>query len=285
MKKVKNIFVIIVLLSGYFFSHNQLTIERDKIIKKDFIDYTMPSVFVEPISLEFKGLVSDFLMFKFMTFIGGQVHNMRDYDNKYWDYTVQTLDAITDLDPYFFDPYLFAEMFLTVNAPKYDDANNLLLKAREHIKDDYRIPYYLGFNYHYYLKDDATAAKYFIEASKIAPPSHYYLASLAARLSLYSDNHKLGIKFLEDMLKITTIPRAKVEFRQRIEALKSMELLDQKVEVFKSTYKKNPTSLSELVDTGIIEKIPEEPYGGKFILLPNGRVYTDTNMLQRNKTQ
>lgn len=280
MQSVKIIFLLVIFLTTYCLICGQVKIEREKFLKSNFVDYTLPSQFVGPMSLEFKGLASDFLLFKFMTFIGGRASQINKFDDKYWTYITDTLETITDLDPYFWDAYLFGEMFLTWQAGKIEAANQLLLKARQYRTDDYRVPYYLGFNYYYFLKDNVTAARYFMEASKL-PGSPYYLASLAARLSAYSFEHKIGIMFLKEMIGQTKDERIKREFRLRIEALEIMDGLEQKVTEYQKTYQKRPASLTELVTAGLIEKIPDDPYGGEFILLENGRVYTTSKMLKQ----
>ena len=282
MKAIKTISLLLVFLATYVFFCCQLKAEREKFLQSSFVDYTLPSRFTGPMSLEFKGLVSDFLLFKFMTFIGGRVTELNDFDDQHWTYVTETLETITDLDPYFWDAYLFAETFLTWDAAKYEAANKLLLKARKYRTDDYRVPYYLGFNYYYFLKDNVNGAKYLMEASKL-PGSPYYLASLAARLSAYASRHRIAIVFLKEMIKETKDERAIKEFKLRIKTLEILDMLEQKVMEYQEIYKKMPSSLTELETAGLIDKIPEDPYGGEFILMEEGRVYTTSKLLPKKK--
>ena len=280
MKFAKTISLFIVFMALYIFFYSQLKEERENFLKTSFVDYTLPSRFTGPMSLEFKGFASDFLLFKFMTFIGGRVSALDKFDDQYWNYIIEILDTITDLDPYYWDAYLFSEMFLAWQAGKYEAANKMLFKARRYLTTDYRVPYYLGFNYFYFLNDNINGAKYLMEASKL-PGSHYYLASLAARLSVYSFQHRVGIVFLNEMLKETKDERIIKEFKLRIKTLEILDMLEDKITDYQDTYKKMPSSLADLVAAGAIEKIPEDPYGGKFILLENGRVFTTSKMLIR----
>jgi len=121
-----------------------------------------------------------------------------------------------------------------------------------------------------------------MEASKLngAP---YYTASLAARLSVYSSQHRVAIIFLKEMLEQTTNKRALKEFPMRIKALEIMDNLEHKISDYINVHKKQPESLSELVSSGLIAEIPADPYGGEFQLLENGRVYTTSNMLPVKK--
>ncbi len=278
MKSTKTICFLMIVLATYGFLSWQLRQERAKFLGASFVDYTLPSQFTGPLSLEFKGLTSDFLLFKFMTFVGARAKELQGFDEYHWTHITRTLDTITDLDPYFWDAYLFAEMFLTWDARKYDAANRFLLKAKQYLTNDYRVPYYLGFNHFFFLKDNVAGAQYLMEASRL-PGSPYYLATLAARLSVYAFQHRTGILFLEEMLKDTQDERIAQEFRLRIKALEILDMLEQKVTEYQNIFKKMPSSLNELISAGLIDRLPEDPYGGEFILMKNGRVYTTSKML------
>ena len=83
------------------------------------------------------------------------------------------------------------------------------------------------------------------------------------------------------MIRDTENERIKSEFMLRIKALEIMDRLEQKVSEYQKTYQKQPSSLTELVTAGLIDKIPDDPYGGQFTLLKNGRVYTTSKMLRQ----
>jgi len=276
-KSIKVYTLLLACVLIYIFAFFQLKEERQRFLELNFMDFTLPSQFTGPVSLEFKGITADFLLFKFMAFLGGRVQDLKEEYPRYPDYTYQSLDAITDLDPYYWDAYLFSEMFLAWSGnPK--EANKILEKARLHLSNDYRPSYYIGFNNHYFLKDFKTASKYLMEASKL-PGCPYYIAALAARLSVYSFQHRDGILFLKEMLKNTNDKRARKEFELRIATLEFLEMLEKKVTEYHADFGKYPEVLEDLVKVKLIDKIPEDPYKGKFVLMSNGRVYTTSKML------
>ncbi|MCD6199770.1 MAG: hypothetical protein J7K15_14580, partial [Deltaproteobacteria bacterium] len=90
-----------------------------------------------------------------------------------------------------------------------------------------------------------------------------------------------GIIFLKEMIKDSKNENIKQNFMLRIKVLEIMDQLEQKVREYQKTYQKRPASLTELVTAGLIDKIPDDPYGGQFILLENGRVYTTSKMLRQ----
>ena len=272
--------VLIIALVLYGVAWRHLHHERDVFLRENYMDYTLPSRFTGPAAMEFKGIVSDFLFLKVITFLGEKIGRNEKFNEQHFNYLQESINTITDLDPYFWDAYLFADMLFTWDMGKYEMANKLLLKAKQYRTNDYRVPYYLGFNYFFFLKDNINGSKYLMEASKL-PGSPFYLASLAARLSVYALEHRTGIIFLKEMIRDTENEGIKKDFMLRIKALEIMDRLEQKVSEYKKTFQKQPSSLTELVTAGLIDKVPDDPYGGQFTLLKNGRVYTTSKMVRQ----
>jgi len=270
---------LLAALALYAFAWQHLDKQRDAFLKANYMDYTLPSRFTGPAAMEFKGIASDFLFLKVITFLGEKIGRKEKFDGRHVDYLKTSVNTITDLDPYFWDAYLFADMMLAWDFGEYQAANEILLKARKYRKNDFRIPYYLGFNYFYFMHDNANGAKYLMEASKL-PGSPSYLPNLAARLSLYAAQHRTAISFLKKMLDETKNERVAKQLTMRIKTLIIFDRLEQTVRQYKAQFNRMPATLNELTDSGLIEKIPEDPYGGRFVLLENGRVYTTSKMLK-----
>lgn len=240
----------------------------------------LPSAAVRALSLDFKGIVADYLFLKTMTFLGKKIGEREDPGNEDWRLINQMLERITDLDNLFWDPYLFAETMLAWQAGLPKEANKLLLKAAKHRTEDYRPLYFIGFNHFYFQKDPYQAAKYLRRAAQL-PEAPSYLKGLAARMSLYGNQTAMGITFLEDILKDTLDPTIRLYLGKRLATLKIIASLEEKVKEYKSTHKTLPQSLDDLVKTGIISSIPDDPYGGRFVLLENGRVYTTSQLVSQ----
>lgn len=272
--------VLIVALVLYCAVWRHLHHEREVFLQENYMDYTLPSRFTGPAAMEFKGIVSDFLFLKVIIFLGEKIGKNEKFGEQDFNYLQTSINTITDLDPYFWDAYLFADMLFTWDMGECEAANKLLLKARQYRTNDYRVPYYLGFNYFFFLKDNINGAKYIMEAAKL-PGSPFYLASLATRLSFYALEHRTGIIFLKEMIRDTENEGIKQNFMLRIKALEIMDQLEQKVSEYQKIHQKQPSSLTELVTAGLIDKVPDDPYGGQFILLKNGRVYTTSKMVKQ----
>lgn len=271
-----------VVLMMYVTAWQHLDTRRQAFLDENYMDYTLPSRFTGPAALEFKGFLSDFLFLKVITFLGDKIGKHEQFNDTYADYLSASIDSITDLDPYFWDAYLFADMMLTWQMGKFQQANELLFKARKYRTQDYRVPYFIGFNYFYFMGDNAKGAQYLMEASKL-PGSPSYLPNLAARLSVYSFQHRTAIAFLKKMLDDTQNEALARQLTMRIKALIALDKLEQGVAQYKKTFNRMPPSLNELLVAGIIEQLPEDPYGGQFVLLKNGRVFTTSRMLVKHK--
>lgn len=277
-------FILIVFLvfamGTCFLLQKNLGKEREIFLKDNEMGYVLPSKIAGPVSLEFSGIVSDFLFLKVSTFMGTKFIQNEKFEKKHAELIYDAIDILTDLDPWFWDAYLLADTVLTWDFRRIDLANKLLFKARDHRTNDFQVPYHIGFNYFYFLKDNANGAKYLLEAARL-PKAPSYLSALATRLSMYQNQYGPAILFLNDIIQTTQNPDLRKQFETRLKTLIIMDNLGKKVQEFKKSFGIFPDRLSDLVDKGLIESIPDDPYGGKFVLLANKRVYTTSKMIYK----
>lgn len=275
----KPILVLIVGIAVFFALTGKIYQIRGKYIEETVSEFgQLPSAVVQAASLEFNGIVSDYLLFKTMTYMGLRLIEKKNPTMDEWQVIHQMLERITDLDPGFFDPYLFAEMMLVWHAGMIDETNALLEKGGQHRPYDYRPYYFIGFNYLYFEKDAEKAAPYLRLAAE-RPNAPNYIRGLASRVSVYAGELSIGIFFLEGLIQNTQDPATLAYFEKRLAAMKSMLYLEEKTREYQEAFGVLPESLDELVSSGIISKIPADPYGGEFVLLDNGRVYTTSELV------
>ena len=179
-KSFATFFCFFVLIGLSMFFKNILIKQKSPI--HNHIGHILPSKFLSIASMEFKGIVSDYYFLKFLTHIGDQIGKKKLSKQKHAFYIYNTIDIITDLDPWFWDAYLIADMLLTWEFNEIKLANKLLLKAKKYRTNDYKVFYYLGFNYFYFLNDSKNAVRYIQEAAKM-PNSPAYIGNLAKRLA------------------------------------------------------------------------------------------------------
>jgi tetratricopeptide (TPR) repeat protein len=253
------------------------TVERKQLSRGEGSAIVLPSPFLKIAALEFKGLVSDILFLDSIAFYGGTLNRAERPRVKEWEWQWldKSLSASSDLDPYFLDPYLFGNAIFTWEAGMIREANDLLTKGSGHRTWDWMLPFFTGFNYFYFLQENEKAAEFLMEASR-RPSADPMLASIASKLAFKERKTETSIQFLEEMLQRTDDELSKQRFRKRIEALRGILLLEQAVATYQKRYHVKPRSFEMLIAKGLIQNVPEDPYGGKFYLEPSGSVKSTT---------
>jgi hypothetical protein len=240
--------------------------------------FALPSAVIKIAALEFRGLASDIYFLNSMVFIGTtqqrkETPRVKEWE---WEWFVKALDTATDLDPYFFDPYYYANAFLPWEAGKAAEANRLLEKGINYRVWDWMLPFFAGFNNFFFLQNDGEAAEFLMEASR-RPGGDPMFASIAARLAYKGNRTETAIYFLEQTAKNTEDATVKKRFEIRIRALQSIFFLENAVAAFKKKYGKSPTRIEELVSKNIINQLPRDPYGGTYYLAENSQVRSTTS--------
>ena len=234
--------------------------------------YVIPSKFSRILALGHQGVLSDFLFLKTATFIGGRSGTGQAMQGEGWQFVTRSLDVVTDLDPYFSDPYMLAEGLLAWDAGKPEEANKLLRKGAEYRNWDWRLPFFIGFNNFYFLKNYEEASDYIMWAAEL-PGSPAYLKTLGARLAYYGGKSKTALLFLQEMLAEANDPLLKQRLELRFKALERAVIIEEALDQFIAEYDRRPKK-NELVEKGFLDKMPEDPYGGEWMILENGRVFS-----------
>lgn len=193
-----------------------------------------------------------------------------------WNWYTKILDTSTELDPYFLDPYLYANAFLPWESGKVEEANRLLERGSRYREWDWMLPFFIGFNDFFFLHKDAEAAPFFMEASR-RPGGDPMLASIAARLAFKENRTETAIFFLEETVRTTDDQSLKMLYETRIQALRSIALLEKGVDLYKKKFGRLPSTVDELVRRNIINELPVDPYGGTYSLAQDGKVRSTTS--------
>jgi hypothetical protein len=95
----------------------------------------------------------------------------------------------------------------------------------------------------------------------------------------------LALAYLKEMIATARSESLKKHMMIRAEALEKILQLEEAILVYKKGYKQAPKELDDLVRTGIVRKIPQDPYGGSFYLDKQGRVRTTSKLAFRGKSR
>jgi hypothetical protein len=199
-----------------------------------------------------------------------------EYNNMY-----NSLQTAMKLDPYNSDLYYFAEATFTWEVNRAKDVNNMLDYGMEYRTWDYLLPFFAGFNSAFFLKEPDPAARYMKKAAEIS--NHPLLTSLAARYFYEANQSELGVKFLEMMESEAKDNKIWRIYRFRRIALEAVISIQDAVKIFRKKYDRLPRHIQELIDSGILLKLPEDPYGGQFYLDDSGKVVSTSKFAYREQ--
>lgn len=283
-KKLRIVCVLVVLLPLYAFFQGNSWIQRSEIRQSQQPGYVVPSQFSRILACGYKGLLADFQFLRILTFYGSRFVEQQQMHEQDWDYFVASMEVVTDLDPYFVDPYVLTEGLLTWDAGRIEDANRLLLKGALARESDWRLWYYLGFNAFYFMKDYEKGSEYLMTASRL-PGSPEYLKTLAARLAFYGGKTKTALLFLKGMLNDADDPLLSRHLHKRMLALEGAVVIEEALASFVDEHGRLPESLKALVAAGFLPGLPPEPYGGIWIFNRSGRVYSTSKFADTIKPE
>jgi hypothetical protein len=280
MQGLTTTFLLAILVTLHVFLLGKAGIERKALPSDVGGGFVIPSPVLKITSLEFKGIVSDLLFINAMVFKGSTYERKEQPRMKpeEWQWFDKTLNASTDLDPYFVDPYILANANMTWEGGMIRETNALLEKGTQYRDWDWMLPFFAGFNSFFFLHDNATAVEYLMTASRRPGPSEQ-LVSLAARLAYKDKKTENAILFLEAIEKKTEDERLKKEYETRIRALQARLILERSVSAYKEKFNRGPVSLQRMIEKGILKEIPRDPYGGKFSIGPDGEITCTSDYL------
>ncbi len=236
------------------------------------LGYMPEARIIKPVVGDQRYLIAELYVLKVLFYYGSLVEKNQnrlvippEYYNMY-----KTLESAVVLDPYNMDAYYFAEAAFTWEVGHAKDVNSMLKYGMKYRTWDYLLPYYGGFNAAYFLHDYKTAALYMKRAAEMS--GNPLFTTLTARYFYEAGENELGILFLDTMTKDAKDEKIKKVYKLREKALLAAQYLENAVTKFKKARRRSPRDLNELVVSGIIPKLPQDPYGGSFYLDSAGKI-------------
>lgn len=236
------------------------------------LGYIPQSAVLKVVAGDQKVLLADLLVMKSLFYFGSLVETTpaelilpADYASIF-----QTIDAAIKLDPYNQDAYYFAQAALSWHPERVKQANTLLEYGLQFREWDYQLPFFLGFNYAYFVHDYEKAAKYYAKAAEITGDP--LLANLAGRYLYEAKQTELALTYMQAMEKSAKNEAIKETFQVRIRALQEVQRIETALSRFQADFGDIPVTIDELLQRGYLQGAPVDPYGGKFFINAAGRV-------------
>jgi len=282
LKAGRHIILLLLLLPLYLLVSGKVWDQRAEARRNADAGYVLPSGFGRVLALEHQGLLSDYQLLKTITFYGEHLVHERALNSADWQYVIAGLDSVTDLDPYFLDAYVLIESMLVWDAGLIDEANRLLMKGAKHRTWDWQLEFFIGFNYFYFQGNAEKGDEHLMAASRL-PGAPDFLPRLASRLGYYGGKAKTAIMFLNGILEQTADVNLRRHLEKRLLALKHADLIEDAAERFKTENGRMPDTVQALLHGGYLEAIPDEPYGGEWVFLKTGRVFSTSRFIDTPK--
>ena len=202
-----------------------------------------------------------------------------------YDRLSDMLDTVTRFDDRFLVPYLLGGIVLAESRDHATRALDLLGEGEKCFPLEWRLPFYSSYIWYFILEDPVKGGTALVRASRI-PGSPAYFPLLASRM--LSEGYEPGsaLAFLVEMARQETDSRRKVLLEERIKLVmveRDLQLLEKAVSDYVSRFGILPEGLQDLVRAGVIGRIPEEPYGGRYLLTADGRVRSSRAPAERLK--
>jgi hypothetical protein len=187
------------------------------------------------------------------------------------------LNVETDLDPKFEVPYLFGGLVLGESPDHAQKALEVFERGKVTHPADWRFPFYIGFTHYFSLGDTLAGGGAMAEAARI-PGSPAYLAGLASRMLTEAREPEAALALLETITRqeSDTVRRSVMERRiLEVTVERDLQALERALERYREKMGVAPGDLSALVREGILEGIPPEPNGGRYVIDRGGKVRSD----------
>ena len=236
---------------------------------------------LKPMLLGYHHLGADLIWLRAIQVLGDKVVRDQDYQ---WLY--HALDVVTTLDPQYLYAYDVGGTVLAELAGRHDLSNQILEKGLKPNPQSWRLPFLVGFNHFFHLGQPREAADYMARAGGARGMLHEgppppYIPRLASRLYAQGKSPEVAIEFLEAMLLQTTEPLIREQLQRRIRRVgleRDLQIIESAVQRYEEAKRKKPSSLEDLVASDLLSSIPEEPYGGNYLLdTTTGEVSSSTH--------
>ena len=132
-------------------------------------------------------------------------------------------------------------------------------------------PFFLGFDYYYFLHDSIAGGQNLQIAAQRSPPGNREaVLVMAAHWTEKSDDPRVAIGIIDAMAKGTRDRELKHHLEARIERLQGLALLRDAAKLFAARERRPPADIAELLGPGLLVTLPADPLGQGYALDKNG---------------
>jgi hypothetical protein len=270
------------LQQGIDIQRGALRQERDEMVLRS-------AKLVRVMSLEYAPLMADVYWTRVVQYYGDK-HARHDGN---FELLWPLLDLTTTLDPNLLVAYRFGSTFLSEPSPRgagHPELGIALLNRGIQANPDYwRFYEDLGFIYYFELKDYPKASAAFAEGSK-HPDSQIWMKIMAAKIAAEGESLATSIFLWNEVYQTTKDPQVKENARSHLQLLRAEQdckQLDVLADEFQKRTGQRPARVGELVQAGLLPRLPVDPMGFPYVFGPDGKAVLniDSPLLEQQLLQ
>lgn len=225
--------------------------------------YFPSGVALKESAVEYRQVLADFIWLTAIDYYGRHLQTDQRYD-----WLGHIFEILTTLDPQFVGAYHFGALTLAWDAGKPIEGLRLLFSGMKANPLNWQLPFDAGFINYILLGDYQSAARLFMVSSKL-PGAWVMVARWVPYTIARSGDFATARQMWRDLYRSTENRKLRELIVRQLRWLALQEGLAQiqnAVNRFLEKEKRLPYSIDELIYRGYLEKLPEEPYGGKYFL-------------------
>jgi tetratricopeptide (TPR) repeat protein len=272
---LKRVLLLLIFALLVMESSVPLTKIRDRKPAEARLGFFPPAPVIKALSADQYQFVSHVISLQCLFYFGGLVEQPGQKPD--WHKIYRALYTSTRLDPYNMDAYYFAQAVMTWEPGLVPQVVELLEYGFAHRSWDWYLPFFLSFDYAFFLHDYHKASKYLAKVAELKPEVDWYV-TLAARYLYEGGSTALALAYLNEMISTARNEAIKKRMMTRAEALEKILKIEQAIVAYRERFQRDPKELGDLVNGGVLDLIPEDPYGGSFYLDKDGRVRTTSKL-------
>jgi tetratricopeptide (TPR) repeat protein len=190
-----------------------------------------------------------------------------------WEKLLPLADLVTDLDPGHGYAYQVAGTVLG-SVQRVPESNAILEKGMRNVPERYILPFLRAFNAFYYAGDYAEAGR-FVEIAARTPNAPEHLRQNVLAMYVKGRRADAALAFLERARTEARDETSRLAIDEQIKRAlleRDAALLDEAVARYRARHGLPPFALELLVADGLVRAIPQDPFGGSYVLGQDGRV-------------
>jgi len=259
--------------------------------ERDELTLRSPGV-IKKLSLEYAPLMGAIYWTRAVQYYG-EKHRLGDQNLELlWP----LLDITTTLDPQLIVAYRFGSIFLSDSPPRGagepENAVTLLNRGIAANPGFWRLYQDLGNVYYFDMKDYTKASDAFLAGSKY-PGTPPWMKTMAAKIAAEGESLETSYALWQDIYETVAdkdVHRNAGEHMLMLQALIEMRKINERADQFERKTGKQPKNMSDLVDAGLLSRLPLDPMHFPYVIGEDGKADLDAKsplkeQIEREKIQ